>query len=558
MLNNSSIDSLGSVQHKITNMRTTFLISLFTLGIFTIGLAQPDGKTKLDWGQELSKPSNTFLSKIITSNETGIYALRERTKQQGFDGPSKIYLEHYTPQMKLRKSVKLDMKYHKKRVEFESIIPFGGKMYLFTSFNNEAKKINYLFAQEVDYRRLTPSKKLTKVAENPTKNRAAEGYFDFSISKDSSKLLIYNQNPELRKTQETFSIYVYDQEMNPLWEKEITLPYPDQNVNIESFEIDNDGNVYILNTVFDKGAKEIKRGRSNYRYSILAYSASGEKIVEYPLELENYFITDLTFKIANDGHLVFAGFYSQKGTASARGTYFFRLNPITEEVYANNTKEFDFDLLTADLSNRKRSRAEKAEQSGDVNKQAELRSFSLDHLILRNDGGAVLVGEQYYVDVVNSFDNFVGGRFGGAGGNRVDYYYHYNDLIVANIRPNGEIDWATRIPKEQETRNDGGYFSSYAMSIVRDKLFFIFNDDSRNYDRDDDRLYGFSGNSKRTLISLAQINRDGSLEMSPLINNEQDNLLFRPKVSRQTGKREMILFGERGKKFKLATLQFLE
>ncbi len=539
-------------------MRISFLIFFFTLGIFTLTSAQPDGKTRLTWGQELSEPSGTYLSEIITSNETGIYALREKTKRQGFDGPSKIYLEHYTPQMKLRKSVKLDMKYNKKRVEFENIIPFGGKMYLFTSFNNEAKKINYLFAQEVSYRRLTPSKKLTKVAENPTKNRAAEGYFDFSISKDSSKLLIYSQNPERRKTQETFSIYVYDQDMTPLWEKEIKLPYPDQNVNTESFEIDNDGNVYILNTVFDKGAKEIKKGRANYRYSILAYSATGEKFVEYPLELENYFITDLTFKIANDGHLVFAGFYSQKGTSSARGTYFFRIDPLTKEVYANNIKEFDFDLLTADLSNRKRSRAERAEQSGDVEKQAELRSFSLDHLILRNDGGAVLVGEQYYVDIVNSFDNFAVNRFGGGGVNQTDYFYHYNDLIVANIKPNGEIDWATRIPKEQETRNDGGYFSSYAMSIVRDKLFFIFNDDSRNYNQDDDRLYGFSGSTRRTLISLAQINRDGSLEMSPLINNEQDNLLFRPKVSRQTGKREMILFGERGKKFKLATLQFLE
>jgi len=472
-------------------MRTSFLIFFFTLGIFTLVSAQPDNKTQLDWGQELNEPSGTYLSEIITSNQTGIYALREKTKKQGFDGPSKIYLEHYTPQMKLRKSVKLDMKYKKKRVEFEKIIPFGGKLYLFTSFNNEAKKINYLFAQEVSYRRLQPSRKLTKVAENPTKNRAREGYFDFSISKDSSKLLIYNQNPERRKTQETFSIYVYDQEMNPLWEKEITLPYPDQNVNIESFEVDNDGNVYLLNTVFDKSAKEVKRGRANYRYTILAYSATGEKFVEYPLELKDYFITDLTFKIANDGHLVCAGFYSQKGISSARGTYFFRLNPVTKEIYANNTKEFDFDLRTADLSNRKRSRAD-------------------------------------------------------------------NDLIIANIQPNGEIEWATRIPKEQETRNDGGYFSSYAMSIVRDKLFFIFNDDSRNYDQNDDRLYGFSGNTRRTLISLAQINRDGSLEMSPLLNNEQDNLLFRPKVSRQTGKREMILFGERGKKFKLATLQFLD
>jgi len=514
-------------------MRTSFLILLLTFGITSLVFAQGNKKTQLDWGQQLNEPNGTFLSEIITSNETGIYALREKTNSQGFDGPSKIYLEHYTPQMKLRKSVKLEMKYKKKRVEFESIIPFGGKLYLFTSFNNEAKKTNYLFAQEVNYRRLTPSKKLVKVAENPTRNKAQEGYFDFSISKDSSKLLIYNQNPEQKKTQETFSIYVYDQEMNQMWEKEITLPYPDESVDVERFEIDND-------------------------------------FVEYPLELRDLFITDLTFKIANDGHLVCAGIYSQNGISNARGTYFFRLNPKTKEVYANNTKEFEFDLLTADLSKRKKSKAEKAEESGNVKKQAEIASFTLDHLILRNDGGAVLVGEQYFVQEDNSnFNNgLAGNRFGVGGfnnsrfgrnvGGNFSYIYNYNDLVVANIRPNGEIEWATRIPKNQQTRDDGGYFSSYAMSIVKDKLFFVFNDDSRNYNRDDNKLYSFSGNTRRTLISLAQVNRDGSLEMSPLINNEQDNLLFRPKVSRQTGKREMILFGERGKKFKLASLQFLE
>jgi len=551
-------------------MRTSFLILLLTFGITSLVFAQGNKKTQLDWGQQLNEPNGTFLSEIITSNETGIYALREKTNSQGFDGPSKIYLEHYTPQMKLRKSVKLEMKYKKKRVEFESIIPFGGKLYLFTSFNNEAKKTNYLFAQEVNYRRLTPSKKLVKVAENPTRNKAQEGYFDFSISKDSSKLLIYNQNPEQKKTQETFSIYVYDQEMNQMWEKEITLPYPDESVDVERFEIDNDGNVYILNKVFTDGGKKVKRGRVNYRHTILAYSATGEKFVEYPLELRDLFITDLTFKIANDGHLVCAGIYSQNGISNARGTYFFRLNPKTKEVYANNTKEFEFDLLTADLSKRKKSKAEKAEESGNVKKQAEIASFTLDHLILRNDGGAVLVGEQYFVQEDNSnFNNgLAGNRFGVGGfnnsrfgrnvGGNFSYIYNYNDLVVANIRPNGEIEWATRIPKNQQTRDDGGYFSSYAMSIVKDKLFFVFNDDSRNYNRDDNKLYSFSGNTRRTLISLAQVNRDGSLEMSPLINNEQDNLLFRPKVSRQTGKREMILFGERGKKFKLASLQFLE
>lgn len=518
--------------------------------------AQENNDTQLDWGQELKEPSGTFLAKIITSNEAGIYALRQKNSKTSFEGPSKIYLEHYSPQLKLRKSSELEMKFKKKRVELEDVIPFNGKLYLFTSFNNEAKKINYLFAQEVDYRRLQPRGKLIKVAENPTKNRAREGYFKFNISKDSSKLLIYNQNPERRKAKETFSVYVYDQELNPLWDKEIKLPFPDQNVEIESYEVDNEGNVYLLALVFDKGSKSIRKGTANYQYRILAYTKNGEHRETFPLKLDNYFITDLTFKIANDGHLVCAGFYSQKQTSSARGTYFFRLNPKTQEVYTNSTKDFDFNLRTADLSNRKKSKAMEAEEEGEIKKQAELQSFSLDHLILRNDGGAVLVAEQYFVERVNNFNSFNSFNRGG-GQSDFDYYYHYNDLVVANIRPNGEIQWATRIPKEQETRNDNGYFSSYTMSIVSDKLFFLFNDDSRNYDPDDDRLHSFNGSGKRTIISLAQLDREGALQMRPLVDNQQDGLILRPKVSRQTGRREMILFGERGKRFKLASLQFL-
>jgi len=60
------------------------------------------------------------------------------------------------------------------------------------------------------------------------------------------------------------------------------------------------------------------------------------------------------------------------------------------------------------------------------------------------------------------------------------YYYYYNDIIVININPGGETEWTKKIAKRQPSSNDGGFFSSYSLSIVKDKMYFVFNDSPKN------------------------------------------------------------------------------
>ncbi len=327
--------------------------------------------------------------------------------------------------------------------------------------------------------------------------------------------------------------------------------------------MDNQGNVYLLALVFKYGSQVQKRGKPNYHYSILAYTDQGETMEEYPIHLEDKFITDLTFRIANDGQLVCSGFYSEKGTVSIRGTYFFRLNPQTRAIQDQNAKDFDFDFLTANVSDRKIAKYKDAEREGRTKKQAELYQYALDHLALRNDGGALLIAEQYFVKEYRSRDffddNFRFGSFSrrnyGNFENQYEFHYHYNDIIVVNIRPNGEIQWTSRIPKRQATVDDQGYFSSYAMSIVRDKIYFIYNDHPKNFDQNETGLFDFD--PRNSVIALSQLSTNGSIQTFPVFNARGGNMLTRPKVCRQTGRKEMVIYGENGKKFKFANLQFL-
>jgi hypothetical protein len=543
-------------------MRILFLLTLFCCTSF-LSIAQPDGiPADIKWGPEFAEPNKTVISKVLTSGGD-LYAVRQKITPAALTGNRKIYLEKYNAQMEQVKAQDITLKYKGKHLDFEELISLNNNLFLLSSFHNKAKKKNFLFTQMINMRTLDASKSLKKIGEIDTRGINREGNFGLHISRDSSKVLIFSNMENKKNDPETFAVNVYNDQFEEIWSKNIRLPYDEDKFTVEEYRVDRKGNVYFLGVIYQDKAKLRRRGLPNYQYTILAYTNNGEDFEEYKIKIDDRFITDLTFRVADDGDLICSGFYSDKGTYSVKGTYFFRVNPETQEMYNDNFKEFEFDFVTDLMSDRKKEKAMKAERTGNTKKQAELYSYSLDKLILRSDGGALLIAEQYFVERDEDYYSRYGYGYYGWGNpwnrgfNDVDYYYNYNDIIVVNIRPDGEIEWTARIPKRQETANDGGYFSSYAMSIVRDKIYFIFNDNIKNFqeDRRNDRIYGFNGN--RSIIALAEVSRDGSVFVYPLASNREAGTLTRPKICKQIGRNTMAVYGERGRKFRFANLEFL-
>ena len=166
--------------------------------------------------------------------------------------------------MKLQRSEKIDLKIKGKKLELEDVAVIGGDIFVLSSFNNEAKRKNFLFAQKVDYKNLRLSKDFKKIGEINTKNKYKEGNFDLNISKDSSKILIYNEKPFNKKEQEVFTLRVFDNQFNELWKKKIRLPYPDKQFRVKEYQVDNQGNVYLLGMLFENGTKTKKNGKPNF------------------------------------------------------------------------------------------------------------------------------------------------------------------------------------------------------------------------------------------------------------------------------------------------------
>jgi hypothetical protein len=504
-------------------------------------MAQAEPDVTLAWQPVLNTPSRTTLTRLFGWDTDGFYACRQ--KQGGSEkSRQKIYLEKYSESGKLEKSREISLRHRGKNRKLEEFVYVNNKVYLFTTYHNLKDRKNYLFAQEVLPRSFTLSRKLSRVGELQTSSAHEEGDFQFTFSRDSQYLLAYGQHPLKKNEQEQFSLTVLDTSMTIVWEKTVSLPYPNRNFSIEECRVSPSGEVFVLGVLFEDFSTSRRQGSPNYQYRLLHYSESGNTVEEYAIGLDRLFITDLTFRINRDKYLICAGFYSEKNSYSIKGVCYVRINLERKDIEGIATRPFDFDFLTQHHSPNQRRKAEEAEQEGNVRKQPELYNYDLNELILRNDGGAVLIAEQFFVDRQEYWDWWTGQRI-------IEFYYNYNDIILANIRPDGSIQWTARIPKQQVSLNDNGFYSSYARAIARDRLLFVFNDERGSGRRG--RLN--SGNSN---LVMAEVQLDGKVNTFLLEDNRGNPVIPRPKSCRQVSRNRMIITGEYGRNFRIGSLYF--
>ncbi|MEL6590039.1 MAG: hypothetical protein AAFQ68_08170 [Bacteroidota bacterium] len=494
----------------------------------------------VEWSGDYRKARpNSNVTQILGEDEDHIYGIistriyDENEAEQNATATNRnrdrSSIIKFSKNLVLKKEAPLVPKLGKKKMEFQFAERLGDEMFVFSTVIDRKSRENVLMAQQIDKKNLSLSKKPQRVAFTNIRNARNIGTFSYQLSRKRSKLLLVGYEPYKRGENEKFNLSVYDRGLEQVWERQITIPYEDQLFFIERFVIDDRGDVYVLGRKYYDRPKNRRRGRPNYSYVILAYRFKGLEFEEYEVKLKDRFITDLSFTVNDTGDLICAGLYSDRGTVSIKGTYFMSVDAISQEIKEEGFKEFDDDFLTQFMNDRQAERGR------------ELYDYKLDEIILRADGGAILIAEQYFVDVY-TYTNPDGTI-------QTRNYYNYNDIIVININPNKTIEWATKVPKRQVTVDDFGYFSSFAHAITDQNIYLIFNDNQRNMTKE--RRNPLSFNGSRSVVMLVAIDTEGRVSKEILTSNREERIITRPKSCEQLGRNRMIVYGSRGKKYKL-------
>jgi hypothetical protein len=514
---------------------------LILLCLLPLMAMSPSNTASVKWGPEIPGSKRGSITSTLGYDDNGYYIL-------GYDkGDIQI--------LKLNKKLENAGLYTfeekdkvaKKTYVYEGTRYFNDKLYIFKSFIDKKTKTVELYSQEISKNTMQETGALNKITELTYEKNRDKGFFSIRVSngEKTPKLLIAVGTPVDKEENERYTLIMCGEDLKMIWKKEYEIPYRSDLFNRSYFYCDHNGNAYVLGKLYQDKVKEVRRGKQNFEFHILAYTNNGENKVDYAVKLQDKFITDISFDILDNGDIVAGGFYSKKGTATVDGAYYLLLDAKSKETKLSSVKEFDIDFLTQGMTEREEARARKKEEKG---KDLELYEYDLHDLIKRDDGGFVLVGEQYYVQVVTSSN----GKF-----TYTTYYYNYNNIIVININNSGKIDWASTIPKRQVSTNDGGFYSSFALAVTADKLRFIYNDNKENLTpKKQGYIKNYTFRDKDGIVTLATIDKDGKIEREALISDADIEVGVRPKVCDQISDNEVLLFGERRKAEQFAILEF--
>ena len=528
------------------------LVTLFVWSCLSCFSQAKSKKVDIFWGPEQKTARQSTLSDIIGYDETGIYALKTTAKGV-FNAGSSFVLEHYSNEMKRTKSERLELVEQGRSKKLEFITQFNDQLRVFSSFPNQKLKKNILYVQSINKRTLQLRSDLQKIGEIDyagNSKRNAGGY-DFVISRRGAKMLVYYNLPYERGQNEKFGFHMLDQDLNPIWEKQVTLPYKDELFVVEDYQVDDQGNVYLLGVVYKNKRKSKRNGLPNYQYRILAYTKNGTELNQYPIEIKEKFLTDMKIAVNEEGNIICGGFYSEVGTFSINGSYFLKVDGETKAILSKSFKEFGIDFITQNMTEKEERKTMKKERKG---KDTELFNYDLNEIIIQEDGGAIFIGEQYFVKELNypNPDPFGGLSY------VTDYQYYYNDIIVVKVSPDGQLEWTEKIPKKQRTLNDNGFYSSYALSVVGDKLYFVFNDHPKNlFYKGSGKVHYFNKN-REALVVLVEVDKEGKQTREALFSAKRSETLTRPLVCEQIATDELVLFCQRKKAHQFARVIFLE
>lgn len=514
---------------RLSNPLRCILATLLVITLYVgSAYAQPiqDVEASLRWGDRQKAPSSSELAKVIQAGSWGAYLMRYKAGR-GFS-KEKYWIEHYNAQMNMVARFEFQLPGDGSG-DLEDIISLKGQMYLLYSRPNPADQ-----AVQVLLRPFSPRGQVTGqeqlLADLPEGEKYRRRQFDLEFSRDSSFILLYNQVPPEDDGQERFTLRVLDEDMNLYWSRDVKLTHADRGFSIRSYQVDQEGNVFLL------GRKASTRSDSEERpvFYVYAYTRGGRQETVYELDIPEVQLNKLLLRIAGNGDLVCAGLYGVPAQEANIGVCHIRINPLTKEAYKVDFLPFTTEFLTE---------TQGADRGQRV---ASTRFFQLRDLTLRSDGGCVLVAEEYYRTQSNGPQR--------GPGLPMNTLFYYNDIMVANVAPDGTYTWLRRIPKEQVTANDNGRHSSFAQATVQDRFFFLYNDHPDSYRPRGDRQRTFE--DQNSVISISEITRAGELSTVPLFFNVDAGIRARPRRCVQISARQMLIYGEQERIYRLGLLTF--
>jgi len=274
-----------------------------------------------------------------------------------------------------------------------------------------------------------------------------------SIDKQRVALIIHSNIHIAKSATQNDYVLVLNKDLQLIEQKTFYIPYSEKLYGAYAYALSGRGDVASLGLLADK-----PKGKRQFEY-LSYYSAVNDTASHHIIVGEGKRVRGLGVEFDNVGNrAVYAGFYENADAGMMAGILYAAISMEPGSNLQLSAKPID-PKRNIKLAGKRYSR------SG-----ISLVNFPIQRLILRNNGGAVLVTEAAYTSDYSYYDYFMQSFT-----NRIEY--HFDDVVVISIDDTGEAEWSAVIDKDQISMDDGGYYSSFCSLLNSEELIVLFNDD---------------------------------------------------------------------------------
>lgn len=434
------------------------------------------------------------------------------------------------------------------KITFRETKKFKNKLYLISRMYERSGGNLKLFASTLD---ATTGKLGThfEIFNYNAKEQGNLDRYDFVMSRDSSKMALMLEYRTKKDEPVKTGFRVFDEDLNVLWEADIVLPTSDRSTTITDYLIDNNGNIHlVVRIALDKSDREDKGTLVRSKYSLFSYFHETQTVKEYDLFLQSNYLTGLTLLQNKNNELIGSAFYTnERNTSGIKGFLNFKLDLSNYEIRNSQMNDFNDEFLKNFLSDRQ------------VEKGRGVRNFRTRYVFPTSNNGYAFVAEEfdYTVSTYTSYNPQTKTTEV-----KTSERWIFGDIAVFYVDSEGKTI-ETGILKKHQTASatTSGYtghgrdgFGTYhparywgiSAMMKDDKIYIVYNDNTKNTDPDAEKLYT-ANNIKKCTTLLAIIGKGSEFSSSSLFKSRDKSARYKsaliPRFSFTFSDSEQVIVG---------------
>ncbi len=514
---------------------------IFLGGLLLLNVSFVIGQMQITWGQEKSKSGS--LVDILPSNASSFYTLR-------WQGGSIFGAYHLTKFDELNEVLtkKVSISVNQNIANFEDVIMVDERPAVILSNVREGKDNIYL--QQYGYD-LQPRGEAKLIASYDLIKGKSKDAIRIIQSKDNNYFAVIWLLVGKRKDNDTYGYKIFDKKYNVIEKGEFEIPFESRNVQITNHLLTNTGHFFFLLKEFDV-EQNVRNSSVNTFKALHLYQVDDEGLTHYKIPTNGKRPEAMALSSDDSTLFTLTGCYGTDLQPGITGVFYMKLDFLDASIIDEGYQNFDREFITMDWSEKEIAKMERKLESG--GNAPALYNYQMRQSEILPDGSLIGLMEQYYVQVRSYYDP--------RGMSTVNYTYHYNDLIIFKVDPDGDVEWINKIPKNQVSTNDGGPYSSYAFFIDKQNVNIIFNDHIDNYDKGGKYIpntYNVASFGKKyNVVAHVKVDLFSGLNTREQLTSQKEIGAFvMPKLFRTDFKNnEMIVFSTFKSKEKFGVLKF--